>query len=355
MNELAIALLRGAVEIESVSGEETAVAAYLVAQMEALGLDAHVDDAGNAVGERACPDAQGEITREVVLLGHMDTVPGRIPVRVAEGKLYGRGAVDAKGPLATFIVAAAQADLPPGTRVVVVGAVEEEAATSKGARHAATRCAPDWCIIGEPSGYDAVTLGYKGRLLIDYRHAQPMSHTAGEGQDAAETGIAWINHVYDDIRAFNAPRERLFDQLLPSIRHIHTESDGLSNAIEIKLGIRLPPGFDTAAFQARVQAWAAAAQVAFYGHEAAFQSDRRSELARAFNVALRQHGLTPRFKLKTGTSDMNVVGPVWQCPIVAYGPGDSTLDHTPEEHIVLDDYLQAIEILTAVLSFQPSG
>ena len=46
---------------------------------------------------------------------------------------------------------------------------------------------------------------------------------------------------------------------------------------------------------------------------------------------------------------MNVVGPRWQCPIVAYGPGDSLLDHTPDEHIVLDDYLRAIGVLRAAL------
>ena len=33
-------------------------------------------------------------------------------------------------------------------------------------------------------------------------------------------------------------------------------------------------------------------------------------------------GGRPRFKLKTDTADMNVVGPAWGCPIVAYGPGD---------------------------------
>jgi LysW-gamma-L-lysine carboxypeptidase len=50
---------------------------------------------------------------------------------------------------------------------------------------------------------------------------------------------------------------------------------------------------------------------------------------------------------------MNVVGPVWNCPIVAYGPGDSLLDHTPNEHIVLAEYLQSIAILQTVLtSFQ---
>jgi len=61
-------------------------------------------------------------------------------------------------------------------------------------------------------------------------------------------------------------------------------------------------------------------------------------------------GVKPRFKLKTGTSDMNVVGPIWQCPIVAYGPGDSSLDHTPEEHIVLEEYQKAIETVRTVIS-----
>ena len=57
----------------------------------------------------------------------------------------------------------------------------------------------------------------------------------------------------------------------------------------------------------------------------------------------------PRFTLKLGTSDMTVVGPAWRCPIVAYGPGDAALDHTPEERIVLDDYARAIHVLTDVL------
>ena len=46
---------------------------------------------------------------------------------------------------------------------------------------------------------------------------------------------------------------------------------------------------------------------------------------------------------------MNIVGPHWNCPILAYGPGDSSLDHTPDEHIDLDEYLRAIDVLTAVL------
>jgi hypothetical protein len=46
---------------------------------------------------------------------------------------------------------------------------------------------------------------------------------------------------------------------------------------------------------------------------------------------------------------MNVVGPVWGQNIVAYGPGDSRLDHTPQEHIQLPEYTHAIDVLELVL------
>jgi LysW-gamma-L-lysine carboxypeptidase len=52
---------------------------------------------------------------------------------------------------------------------------------------------------------------------------------------------------------------------------------------------------------------------------------------------------------KTGTSDMNVVGPAWTCPICAYGPGDSAFDHTPQEGISLSEYLRSIQVLRSAL------
>src|SRR4029079_13958715 len=107
-------------------GQEGQVAHFLAEQMRALGLHGYVDGAGNAVGEAG----EGP---PIVLLGHIDTVPGIVPVRIVDGKLYGRGSVDAKGPFAAFVAAAARL-LGRGQlsgRLVLVGAVEEEAASSK--------------------------------------------------------------------------------------------------------------------------------------------------------------------------------------------------------------------------------
>ncbi|GIW02606.1 M20/M25/M40 family metallo-hydrolase [Roseiflexus sp.] len=81
----------------------------------------------------------------------------------------------------------------------------------------------------------------------------------------------------------------------------------------------------------------------------AYQAEKNTPLARAFLKGIRAAGGTPGFLLKTGASDMNIVGPVWGCPILAYGPGDSSQDHTPNEHIVIEEYLRAIEVLEHAL------
>ena len=177
-----VTLLTRMVEIPSLSGEESALAGFLVETMRGLGFQAHVDEAGNAVG------TLGDGPTEIVLLGHLDTVPGAIPVRVEDGNLYGRGSVDAKGPLATFIAAAADVGALPGKRIVVVGATEEEAASSKGARHVARTRRPAFCVIGEPSATRAVTLGYKGRLVFAYQAETGASHSASPDAERHRDG-----------------------------------------------------------------------------------------------------------------------------------------------------------------------
>jgi LysW-gamma-L-lysine carboxypeptidase len=359
-DDAAVALLTDMVATPSVSGEEAAIAQLLVERMSAAGFDAHVDEAGNAVG------SVGSGPKRLVMLGHMDTVPGDVPNERQGDLLYGRGSVDAKGPLATFVVAAARAaaELSNEWTVTVVGAVEEEAPTSKGARAVAPRWKPDACVIGEPSSSAAVTLGYKGRLLLDVVHRQGTGHSAGPEVSAPVVGVAIWNALAAEAERLNEGKTRVFDQITPDLLDVRTASDGLEATCRLTISWRTPLWFDADAWKAKARelADAAAAEVTgpapeltWYGGEPAYKGDKSNPLVRAFLGAVRDEGEKPRFKVKTGTSDMNVVGPVWRCPILAYGPGDSKLDHTPNEHISITEYLQACRILTGVVGRLTAG
>ncbi|HEX6215895.1 MAG TPA: M20/M25/M40 family metallo-hydrolase, partial [Vicinamibacterales bacterium] len=354
----AVDLVRGLVAIPSLSTHEAPASAWLANQMRAHGFDrAFVDEAGNAVGELGDASA----ARTIVLLGHIDTVPGNIPVRIEGDLLYGRGSVDAKGPLATFVAGAARfgsaAAKAANLRVIVVGAVEEEAATSKGARFIASRFdgaregVPDACIIGEPSHWNRVTLGYKGRLLLDLTAERAMAHTAGPDASVASVVVDLWNWVTAHAAAFNAGKDKAFDQLTPSLRRFITATtEAMHDTVDAQFAWRLPVGFDVDAFREEIEAQANGPtgqqanrptfKLTFRGYEKAWRGDRTNLLVRSFLAGLRSHdsGAQLGFVLKTGTSDMNVVAPVWKCPVVAYGPGDSALDHTPNEHLELDEY-----------------
>ena len=345
-----VAFLEQMLRIPSISGQEGEVAHFLVEQMRALGFHSYVDGAGNAVGEAG----EGP---PIVLLGHIDTVPGIVPVRIEDGKLYGRGSVDAKGPVAAFVAAAARllgrGEL--GSRFVLIGAVEEEAASSKGAHHIVDRYAPAACVIGEPSGWDRLTLGYKGRLLVEGRWEQPMAHSAGREAAVAERAVAFWNVVVARCAAHNQGKAQLFEQLLPSLRAVSSGSDGLADWAELTIGLRLPPAVDPTKLAQDLAHDASGGQLRFRGGCQAYRGDKNTPLVRAFLKGVRAAGGAPGFLLKTGTSDMNVVGPAWQCPILAYGPGDSSLDHTPQEHVLVTEYLRSIDVLEEALQQLTGG
>jgi N-acetyl-ornithine/N-acetyl-lysine deacetylase len=353
------ALLTGMLQHYTPSGAERALSEWLCEHLRASGLRLEVDVVGNFIAELPATSETPE--PPFVLLGHIDTVAGEISVRREGERLYGRGAVDAKGPCAAFIAATLRLAARGSARnrpVIIVGAVEEEAATSRGARAVLERWRPAYTIIGEPSGANAVTVGYKGRLLVSYRLERPGAHTARPEDGVCARAVAFWQSIQQQAEQWNADHSATngpadyFAALMPSLRSIHSGSDGFYDWCELEIGYRLPPDFDIAAHEAWLEqeALAAGAQVTFRGAEAAYRAPRHGALASAFVRAIREEGITPAFKLKTGTSDMNVVGPIWGCPILAYGPGDSALDHTPDEHINLAEYHQAITILERALA-----
>ncbi|HEX9385741.1 MAG TPA: [LysW]-lysine hydrolase [Anaerolineales bacterium] len=336
--------LVGLVSQYSPSGQERRAAEWLVRRMKSLGYnDACIDEAGNAVG------VMGKGPKQVVLLGHIDTVPGEIKVEQDGISLYGRGSVDAKGPLACFVDAVANVGVKDGWQFVVIGAVEEER-DSEGARFIVDEYKPDFVIIGEPNQWDRVALGYKGSAWANIIVRRGQAHTASGEETAAEMAVeVWLK-IKDYVDSFNADKQKVFDKLLVTLRGIESDSSEFEQWARLKVGVRLPVEVSPEDWYTMLEEILADMELERLGYAIpAWACEKNTQLVRAFLKAIRSQGGEPRFVYKTGTADLNIVAPVWKCPAMVYGPGDSALDHTPNESIAFKDYTKAVSVLCSVL------
>jgi LysW-gamma-L-lysine carboxypeptidase len=345
MSEADFETLTGLVSQYSPSGQERGAVEWLVARMKSLGYDeALVDEAGNAVG------VMGQGPKQVVLLGHIDTVPGEIKVERDGILLYGRGTVDAKGPLACFTDAVVKVGVKDGWQFVVIGAVEEER-DSEGARFILDQYKPDFLIVGEPNHWDRVALGYKGSAWANVTVKRGQAHTASGEETAAEAAVdVWLK-IKSYVDSYNTDKPKTFDKLLLTLRGMESDSNEFEQWARLKVGCRLPVEVLPEGWYVKLNEIAVKANVEPLGFALpAWGCEKNTSLVRAFLSGIRSQGGEPRFVYKTGTADLNVVAPVWKCPALVYGPGDSSLDHTPNEHISLDEYTKSVQVLSEALN-----
>jgi [amino group carrier protein]-lysine/ornithine hydrolase len=331
-----ILLLESLLRHYSPTGSENEAVNFLVDAMNQLGFESQVDSTGNAVG------LLGDGPRELILLGHIDTVPGDIPVRREGDRLFGRGAVDAKGPLACFTAAAGRIGIRPGWRIVVIGALAEEG-DSRGARGILEEYHPEAVIIGEPSGWNKLTLGYKGSAWVQFMAQKSMVHSAANETSACEVAVEFWNQVAAYASDFNQSQEKVFNQLTPKLQGMHSSRNEFSEWAGLEMNFRLPPAIQPDQLFAAIQPLAGEYRLKMSDGIPAYRAEKNTPLVRAFLAAIRAAGGQPGFSLKTGTADLNIVAPHWKVPALAYGPGDSTLDHTPDEHILISEYRLGID------------
>ncbi|KPU62380.1 acetyl-lysine deacetylase [Thermococcus sp. EP1] len=313
-----IEFLKELVSIYSPSGQEEKVAKFLVESFESFGVEAYIDEVGNVIAEK-----NGKGNR-ILLAGHMDTVDGIIPVRIENNYLWGRGSVDAKGPLATFFFAFIESK----ANLIFASLVDEEG-FSKGAKNLSIP-QPNFIIIGEPSGFDGVTIGYKGSLTMKFIEKVEKFHGSLSSKGAAEKLIEkWLGISKDFNEGFDRPNGRIL-----KFEAYERDFDFYGDMI---VNIRTPIGYEPP-IKGEILDFVPAYEVSV-----------KSPLVRTFVRAIRENGVKPRLKKKSGTADMNILAPKFKVDAVAYGPGDSKLDHTPHERLNLEEYLKAIEILKSAL------
>ncbi len=347
-------LLADVLKAYSPSTKEGRVARLLRSRMKRMGYkNVRIDSAGNVIGE-----AGGGRTR-VLLCGHMDTVPGRLPVVLKDGKLTGRGAVDAKSPLCAMVVAGHRLRDGRDIHLTVAGVTREEgdglgvATLIRGGKKF------DYAVFGEPSGAGKITVGYRGRInahltiRTEGGHAgSPWAHTS-----ALDSSLSILDSLkkYEKDNTVKGDHFRSLS-VSPTILRAGTFHNVVPNIAEVTLDVRVPPGTTCKQVEREIRRIAeqysrannaSRVEVNFEEGTDPYEADGDSPIVRAFQRAIiLKLGTRPVRVNKTGTGDMNTLAAALGTDCVTYGPGEANLAHTSGEFVLVDDYLKSIEVLT---------
>ncbi|MFB6268216.1 MAG: M20/M25/M40 family metallo-hydrolase [Halodesulfurarchaeum sp.] len=198
-----VQFLSGAVETpshESVDGMRTLVTDTLQRQ-EAVPVEVRVDEAGNVIARR------GAGRPRLTLNTHLDTVPPPLPFDRTGDRIEGRGACDAKGPLAAMLAAFTEAHIENGTLELIL--TPDEETDSMGA--ASLSLETDGVIVGEPTDLDVCTAArgrFQGTIRLEGRGAHAANPGAGANAiSAAATVLAGLDSF--DAEFGPAPHPRL--------------------------------------------------------------------------------------------------------------------------------------------------
>lgn len=245
---------------------EAACADWVAAELRAMGFDVVIDafDAGRANVVATLANGAGPC---FAFNTHMDVVPvgagwtsDPLSLRDAGDRLYGRGACDAKGPLAAMLEAvellAADRSGWRGTLMAVF--VADEEASSRGARrYAATRPAIDHVVVGEPSG-NAPIIAHKGSLrpLVRIEGRTAHSGTPDLGLNAIYEAGRLLPRIARAHEALKAKKHPLIGA--PSLTVTRAQAGVADNVVpdacDLLLDRRLIPGESEAEAVAGIQA-----------------------------------------------------------------------------------------------------
>ncbi len=354
----AVKLLENILKIYSPTGRESELGEFLQETLMSFGFNVSIDDQGSVIG------TIGEGVPHILFCGHMDTIPSKILVKSKDGILYGRGAVDAKGPLASMIIAAYEATQQKLQTKITVACLVDEEGESKGANNLLKIISPpDYVIFGEPSGTDSIVIGYKGMIRITCQIFTEPGHPASP----------WLfgNAIEEACELWNLIRSKFLSKHENSYFHAITgclvgikggESSNTTPAhCILEMDIRIPPEYDSQQVYQELEKFVLnktshkkniKIKMENKGSINAVLTSKDSPLVSAYSIAIRKlRDKQPTFLKKTGTCDMNVLAQHWNCPMIVYGPGDSRLDHTQNEHIDITDYLNSIHIQIEALKW----
>ncbi|PSN83092.1 N-acetyl-lysine deacetylase [Candidatus Marsarchaeota G1 archaeon OSP_D] len=278
----------------------------------------------------------GEPSSDIAFVSHIDTVEGFIPVTEERGWIYGRGAVDAKGPLTSMLVAASilsKEGIP-----VCVFALSCEEEDSEGAQELLQSLKLKYAIVGEPTGVDRVVIEYRGSAKIVLTLKGKKEHAASASENLLLNAAQGI---------LNLPPSSYELSLTPVSLECETAWNVTPSEIKIRIGARFSKNYTGDFVKQVLDAFnAPEKRVTVLEKTQPVFVEPTSIVPRTLVRVIQQLGKKPAFAKKHGTSDMNLLAPICTS-IAAYGPGDPRLAHTDEERVSVEELLFATKVYAA--------
>jgi [amino group carrier protein]-lysine/ornithine hydrolase len=337
----------------SPSGQENGVAELISGELRSRGLSSTIDSAGNVISEK------GSGRSTVLLCGHMDTVPGEIPVKMDGDTICGRGACDAKGALLSLLFAyedLANRDNPlmSGAKLIFAGVTQEELSSAGLTELINNNVKAEYAIFGEPGGLGKVTVGYRGHMTARLEIVTPEVHSSAPalGVNSAELLFELYNLVKNSLAADPRSTEAYSVSLTQVAGgSAHNVIPGRTSAT---LDVRIPIGRTVEETRQLVNRIVlqfaeikpeAKISLSFDEPTEPYRVPLNSPIVRSINRAILRAGVKPSLITKSGTGDMNTYALAFGVDALTYGPGEAKLSHTPEERVSISEIFACSKII----------
>lgn len=353
-----IGFLRESIKIYAPSWKEKAIVDLLKKIFDEFKETIEVDDIGNF------KVTLGKEEPVLMLSSHMDTISRPLEFSEDEENIYGRGAVDCRPSLIAMALAAHRAaskDLK-GT-IIFTGVVAEEV-TTKGVEFLLKEMQkPDYAIFGEPTSHK-ICIAYKGRVWLHATIKLTPGHSSApwiylNGFEILYEFYSMLNEKLQDL----IKHKKLSPFYTPRATITTINSDTIPNMlpeeVNADVDVRIPPTIKEDTILDIVDELIEALDRKYkemdpkYSFELVIKSaangirvQTNNDLCKFLSESVEKVlGKKSKFVKKTGTCFMNNIGNYFSCPIVTYGPGDPSLEHTTGEFIPKKDFIASVDIL----------
>ena len=288
--------------------------------------------------------------RTILFESHLDTVGvagfagDPFAPREENGRLYGRGACDTKGPLAAFM-AALDAEVlaalgKSATQLVWLGAIGEETGNLGAEEAVAAGLRADECVVLEPTDLRIVH-AHKGACWFTVATRGRAVHASDPAR--GDNAILKMPAVWRILEEATAEAGKEFSSAAlgrPTVSVGVIRGGAATNVVpdacEIQVDRRLMPG-ETAArvladLRARLASISGGVEIALMKEGLPFHTDAEAGLVRRFGAALEGAGVAPAREGAAWCSDAGVLASACAETLV-WGPGAIAQAHTVDEYI----------------------